>query len=59
MLFMRNKRSAKITNVAIKKFKSGSNDLSVEVSSELPERLNFDDSKFKTSLKGYSYSHYL
>ena len=56
---MRNKRSAKITNVAIKKFKSGSNDLSVEVSSELPERLNFDDSKFKTSLKGYSYSHYL
>ena len=49
----------KLLMLLLKKFKSGSNDLSVEISSELPERLNFNDSKLKTSLKGYSYSHYL
>ena len=32
-----------------KKFKSGSNESSVKISSELSKGLNFNDSKFKTS----------
>ena len=33
----------------LKKFKSGSNESSVKISSELSKGLNFNDSKFKTS----------